>query len=117
MSAIIDEIHHTGVVLSLMMVLSSRGEVKRTKEELFASLEVTRSQGGPLSIRYYLLEEARKGGETLYGIKVAEETTGNGAIAPGITRDKNQISALMTRLVREAVTPTGLADVLSDLMY
>ena len=81
------------------------------KEKLIASLQ----PGPPLSIRYYLLEEMRGGGE-LYGIKVVEETTRAAAVAPGVTRNRQYASELIARLAGEGVTPAGLADMLAGLL-
>lgn len=84
------------------------------KEKLISSLQIAR-EPELLLIRYYLLEEAR-GKELLYGIKVVEETTRAAAVVPGFTQDKQYASELIIRFARGSVTPTGLADVLADLL-
>lgn len=85
------------------------------KEELITSLQVPYKPGTPLSIRYYLLEETREG-QTLYGVKILEETGKTSAFAPGITPSRQQAARLIALLARGTVTPTGLADVLADLL-
>lgn len=85
------------------------------REKLIASLRTAGASGPPLSIRYYLLEETGRT-ETLYGIKIVEETTQAAAIAPGLTQNKQHAFKLIVRLARERVTPAGLAQVLADLL-
>lgn len=85
------------------------------KEELITSLQVPYRPGTPLSIRYYLLEETRED-QTLYGIKISEETGRTSAVAPGLTGSRQRAAELIALLARGTVTPTGLADVLADLL-
>ncbi|MCX4373120.1 MAG: DUF6514 family protein [Dysosmobacter sp.] len=85
------------------------------KAKLITSPQIARELGPPLSIRYYLLEEASGSGK-LYGIKVVEETIRAAAVAPGLTGDKQYAFELIDRLAKGSVIPAGLADVLADLL-
>lgn len=85
------------------------------KEKLITSLRVERDPGPPLIIQYYLLEEI-VGRRKAYGIKIVEKTAQACAVAPGITPNKRHASKLIVRLAKGSVTPTGLADVLADLL-
>ena len=85
------------------------------REKLIISLQIAREPEPPILIHYYLLEETR-GKDPLYGIKVVDETVQATAVAPGLTQDKQYASELIARLVKGSVTPTGLADVLADLL-
>ncbi|MPM71304.1 hypothetical protein SDC9_118268 [bioreactor metagenome] len=49
-----------------------------------------------------------------YGVKIRAQNGGEVALVPNITPSVSRIDSLMELLVRNAVTPCTLADVLSD---
>ncbi len=63
--------------------------------------------------RYYLLEEEPGEGETAsYGVQV--ELEDETAAAPGLSPSRQRIADLAEALVRGAVTPVALRDVVDD---
>lgn len=59
-------------------------------------------------VRYYLLE----GGPGSYGVQV--ELKGEAAAVPDLSPSRRKVEALAAALVRGAVTPVGLRDVVDD---
>ena len=87
------------------------------RELLVDTCRETGEDGRPHGYRYYILvgEMAVSGGMSCesYGVKVVEED-GEEASVPDITVRPARIDALMELLIRNAVSPVTLRDVVED---
>ena len=84
------------------------------QETPYAEKQVHTEDGKPLDLSYSILSEGEGSNRARYGVRIVERNSGSHAFAPGLTTDKEQILALIETLVRNAVTPTGLMDVIED---
>ena len=85
-------------------------------EHEFAAAHPTDEAGHLHRFRYSLLTETVGSSPIrceVYGIRIAEEG-GRDSCLSALTTSLSQISALLTRLSRNCVGPSGLADVVED---
>lgn len=66
-----------------------------------------------LVLSYFILRDADQT-PPRYGVKVTERHSGGAARAEDLTTDPSRVRDLADKLVRNAVTPTGLPDVIAD---
>lgn len=86
------------------------------RELLLENREIE-GMGKELSCRYSILVGEIPVGNfscESYGVKIEETATGAVARFPDLTISTQRIDELMELLIRNRVTPTGLADVLAD---
>lgn len=77
--------------------------------------EITLSPEGrrPLRLTYFILKDGDRT-PARYGIKIVEGRGGEAARVMDLTADPARVRDLADKLVRNAVTPTGLMDVVAD---
>ena len=61
---------------------------------------------------YYLLEEEPEEGGTSYGVEI--ELEGESALVTALSPSRKKVEALAAALIRGAVTPVALRDVVDD---
>ncbi len=84
------------------------------REISYAVKQVQAEDGKMLSLAYSILIDDSHSGPESYGVRIVEQNSGSHTEATDLTTDAAQIDALMDKLSRNTVTPTGLADILTD---
>lgn len=86
-------------------------------QELLLETKQVDGEQTSLRCRYMIMVGEKRVGNFFceaYGVKIVDETTGEGAEYPDLTVSAKRIDELMDILLRNGVTPAGLGDVIAD---
>ncbi len=92
------------------------------KEYLIETRAVADEKGTLLNLRYYLIKEERSGSPLpLYRIRITKSFSGNPCIeevrsTPPVSTSESRARSLLSSLIRNAVTPVCLLEILDDMM-
>ena len=78
------------------------------RETLVAVQTVNDERGNRYEFSYYRLEEGNS-----YGICIRDRNGGS-AMVPDLTVSKRKVNALLKRMIRGAVSPVGMQDIIED---
>lgn len=84
------------------------------REISYATKQVHGRDGKPLVLAYSIIVSGEAGTPEHYGVKIEEQNSGTQIQVLDLTTQVKRIYDLMDKLVRNAVTPIGLRDVLED---
>lgn len=84
------------------------------REISYATRQVKGCNGQPLVLAYSLLVTGAADEPEHYGVRIEEQVSGSLTQVLDLTTQAKRIYDLLDKLVRNAVTPIGLRDVLED---
>ena len=84
------------------------------EQRLVETRQILAENGNLLTLQYFLLKERAPYQKEKLGVMIQERNSGEKSLAANLSTSADQIFRLIRRLADCTVTPTSLADVLTD---